>query len=159
MGQREVYQYAIPREQNPSLPLNRLLQPVLEPDLQPLTGMVQGLPATDIEERTARALHKMQVPFNFQVVVPVAGSLPGRGKVIDFLLHTRLYQPLEVDGPRWHTNAAQRGEDELRELLLNGVFRRRGWMALRRLSWLQLGSQAAADRSVRELLVGIFSLG
>jgi len=159
MVQNTIFQYEKPRRLVQPRRLNRLPQLSAAPDSPPLTGLVQEKSATDIEERVARALYKIQVPFRFQVVVPVLGSLPGRGKVIDFLLGTQVYQPLEVDGPLWHTHAAEKGEDALRELLLNAEFRKRGWLPLRRLSWLQLESQAAADHSVRQLLAGITVFG
>jgi hypothetical protein len=159
MVQDNVYQYDKPGRPARPLRLNRLPRLSAAPDSPPLTGLVQEKSATDIEERVARALYKLQVPFRFQVVVPVLGSLPGRGKVIDFLLGTRVYQPLEVDGPLWHTHAAEKGEDDLRELLLNAEFRKRGWLPLRRLGWLQLDSQDATDRSLRQLLAGITVFG
>lgn len=154
MDAQQVYRYKIKAQRKPKLRLDRIERPALVSDPEPLKGEVQGLPATDIEERVARALYKLRLPFSFQVSVPVMGSIPGRGKVIDFLLYTRVLQPLEVDGPRWHDTAGQKSEDALRQLLLNAEFRRYGWPPLGRLNWIYLQTQDDADRAVRQFLAG-----
>ena len=154
MNGQQIYRYKTKRSQKIKLNLNRVDQPVRLTDPEPLVGMVQNIPATDIEERVARALYKLQIPFAFQVTIPVMGSIPGRGKVIDFLVYTRIPLPLEVDGPRWHDTAGQKSEDALREILLNAEFRRFGWLPLSRLNWIYLETQEDADRAVRALWVG-----
>lgn len=159
MNAHQVFQYRINPRKKPVLPLNRVELPGLVSDPKPLDGEVQGMPATDIEERVARTLYKLQVPFSFQTSIPVMGSLPGRGKVIDFLLYTQLPQPLEVDGPRWHTTDGQKSEDVLREILLNVQFRRHGWLPLIRLNWMHLDTQVDADRAVRRIWTGGKMLG
>ncbi len=155
MADPQVYKYRLERTAGANQPLNRIQAAARLADAEPLAGIVQGQPATDIEERVARALYKLQVSFTFQVKVQVMGSIPGRGKVIDFLLGARIPLPLEVDGPRWHGTAGQKGEDQLREILLNAQFRRFGWYPLSRLSWTHLSTQEDADRAVRQLWVGI----
>lgn len=150
-GEAKVYQYRIPLAVKKTVRLNRLPPLALEVDPQPLSGRLQGKKATDIEERVGRALSRLRLPFRFQVLLPVPGSLPGRGKRLDFLIQNGWQQPLEVDGPRWHITSAQLGQDRLREALLNQVFRRIGWRPLKRLKWWQLQDQASADRAVRAL--------
>ena len=127
--------------------VNRLPGLKMIDDPNPLMRVVQGKRASDLEERFARALYKADLPFEFQVWIWVRGG----HKRLDFLVHHGLIYPVEVDGVIAHRTSAQQGNDIVREALLNEAFLRRGWMALRRVSWRQLDTQSAADRVVREL--------
>jgi hypothetical protein len=147
----KVYRYKAVREGEERLGLNRLpgIGEVVDP--QPLTGWVHGKRATDIEERFARGLRSMLLDFWFQVPFSTRLSVPGREKVVDFVVEKGFRYPVEVDGPMWHTISAEQGKDEVREILLNEVFRFLGYMPLQRVKWWQLESQAMADEVVREL--------
>ena len=150
-GELKVYTYKPPREEKERLTLNRLpcIQEVK--DQRPLTGWVHGKRATDIEERFARALMSMKFEFWFQVPFSTQFTIPGHEKVVDFIVENGFRYPIEVDGPVWHTIGAERGKDDVREILLNEVFRSIGYMPLQRVAWWRLESQAMADEVVREL--------
>ncbi len=145
------YKYKIPPRQDEDLDLHRL-EPVSNPaDPIPLNGWVHGKKASDLEERFARALNKLALEYWFQVKVYVATSPPGGGKRVDFAVDLGIWYPVEVDGPLGHSTAAQQGRDEVREMLLNAVFRHMCWAPLRRVKWWQLETQEMTDRIVREM--------
>jgi len=146
----KVFKYQVPRRVEERLDLNRLpgIKEITDP--KPLTGWVHGKQATDIEERFARGLMQMNLEFRFQAPFPVRDSLPGHEMVVDFVVENGFHYPVEVDGPVWHTTGAKQGKDEVREILLNEVFRSLGYMPLQRVKWWQLGNQAMADQVVRE---------
>ena len=132
---------------------NRLKQITVQADPVPLTGLVKGKPATDIEERFARALGSLGLGFRFQVRFSTVGSLPWQEKVVDFVVQVSgVFQPVEVDGDIGHRTSAQRGRDAIREVLLNEVFIRLGYLPLVRVKWFELESQEMADGVVRSML-------
>ena len=134
--------------------VNRLKPMAEGGDEPPLTGLVHGKRATDIEERFARGLDQAGLAFAFQVEVYVLGSLPGRGKVVDFVVRAGMLYPVEVDGPIGHSTAAELGADAVRTAFLNERFRKMGWALLERAPWWQLQNQAQADRTVRRVFGG-----
>jgi hypothetical protein len=153
MNKQELkeYKYKIPSRREERLDLNRLPRIKEITDPKPLTSWVHGKQATDIEERFARGLMKVNLEFRFQVPFHTRVSLPGQERVVDFVVESGFQYPVEVDGPNWHANTAERARDEVREILLNEVFRSIGYMPLQRVKWWQLESQAMADRVVREI--------
>ena len=151
MGLIKVYKYKVPSPRRERLQMNRVARIKAEADEVPLTGWVHGKRATDIEERFARALMRMGLDFRFQVPVATRVSLPGHERIVDFIVETGLKIPVEVDGPRGHNNSAQQGMDEVREMLLNEVFRWWGYSPLERVPWWRLNTQEGARILVREL--------
>jgi len=131
---------------------NRLKAITIQADPVPLTGLVKGKPATDIEERFARGLVFLGLEFRFQVRFSTVGSLPWQEKVVDFVVQASgVFQPVEVDGDIGHRTSAQRGRDAIREVLLNEVFLRLGYLPLVRVKWFELESQEMADSVVGAL--------
>lgn len=152
MAKLKPYQYKKSSKRTPSMDVNRLPVPTSETaDAIPLTGYVNCLGATDIEERFARALRKHGLRYRFQVRFETAASLPGQARVVDFVICHGLRYPVEVDGEVAHRTSAQEAADRVREALLNEVFRWRGMPPLRRVKWWQLETQVLADAVVREL--------
>jgi hypothetical protein len=135
--------------------LNRLEQITTLPDPKPLTGFVNGMRASDLEERFARGLRGAGLRFRFQYLVSVVDSLPGKEKVVDFLVEKGFFYPIEIDGLIAHHTAAQKGKDLVREILLNDKFKQRGIYPIQRVKWWQLETQEMANRIVRELFGGI----
>ena len=141
------YRKVIRRRQ--AQPINRLLK--IGPD-EKLTGKVNGLDATDIEERFARALASVGLKFRFQVRFWTANSAPWQEKEVDFVvLAAGMFQPVEVDGQIGHRTSAQLGRDAIREVLLNAIFRRLGYLPLVRVKWFELETQEMADEVVRRM--------
>lgn len=146
------YRYKLPRRQPAPVAINRLPPPTIVPaDPTPLTGYVNGVRATSIEERFARALRRRGLRFRFQVRFPTAASLPGHERVVDFVVYHGLRYPVEVDGEMTHSTSAQQGADAVREALLNEIFRWKGMLPLQRVKWWQLETQALADAAVEKL--------
>jgi hypothetical protein len=58
-----TFQYQIPSSRTVRFNLNRLDPPRVRTDPEPLTGWVNGLEASDIEERYARALRNRKIDF------------------------------------------------------------------------------------------------
>lgn len=146
------YQYRHIKQPNALLAVNRLPAPTAQPDdPNPLTGYVNGIKATNIEERFARALRQRDLHFRFQVRFPTATSLPGHERIVDFVIYYGLRYPVEVDGEMSHSTSAQLGADAVREALLNEVFRWKGMPPLRRVKWWQLETQVMADAAVSRL--------
>ena len=155
MSTVKPYFYSAPSQKVLPLDLNRLEQFKSKPDPEPLTGFVKGRSASDLEERFARGLHRAGLGFVFQYKAPVAGTLPGKEKVVDFLVKKGLLYPIEIDGLIAHLTAAQKGKDLVREILINHAFIQRGILPIRRVKWWQLETQEMANRVVRELFGGV----
>jgi hypothetical protein len=155
MSAVESYCYPISPQKTSPNNLHRLDQPKPVPDPTPLTGFVNGKRASNLEERFARGLHSAKLSFIFQYKVPVAGTLPGKEKVVDFLVERGLRYPVEIDGLIAHHTTAQKGQDVVREILINHAFIQRGILPIRRVKWWQLETQEMANRVVRELFGGI----
>lgn len=113
-----------------------------------LTGLVNGEPASDLEERLARAFYKTRRKFEFQVEVPVRSSLPGEERKVDFIVDGT--QPVEPKGYISHYRTiAQKGSDVVRELLLNEFFAANGLKPLITVPYYKLETQEMTDRWVR----------
>ena len=115
-----------------------------------LTGFVQGLPASDLEERLARSFYRFKIPFLFQVPIETSFSLPWQQKEVDFVV--RGNQPVEPDGQISHyMKKGQRADDMVRDLYLNDAFRKMGWYPIIHIKYTKLDTQDMTDRTVREL--------
>lgn len=120
-------------------------------DDEGLTGFVQGKPASDLEERIARALYKRRKRFEFQVEVFTRLSRPDDGRNVDFIVDG--VQPVEPDGFIGHYRTiSQKGNDYVRELQLNEAFRKMGLRPLIRVPYFKLQTQEMTDRWVRRNL-------
>lgn len=122
-----------------------------------LSGLVQRKPASDIEERTAISLSKMQIPFTFQARInPLAGltemkeNLPGEVE-IDFLTEYlgRLY-PLNIQGEISHFFAAwQRDRDVKKKIRIDSALSAYKAHELILVPFTKLRTQDDADRFYR----------
>ena len=123
------------------------ISPIDDP---PLTRWVNGVRASDIEERFARSLRKAKIEFSFQVPVATAFSLPGEDKVVDFLDHTNRLA-IEVDGQIGHRTASQKGKTVVRDTVLNPLLNQMGYSTLKHIEWWKMTTQELTDRAQREL--------
>lgn len=122
-----------------------------EVEQEQLSGQVQGKSASDIEERVARALYKLQLPFRFQVDYFGGRSLSG-GLVLDFLVLTPLPIPILVQGEYWHSGESK-ARDAYNIARLLDLFK--GQIAVPvELFGQDLQSQEDADRQVRQAVLG-----
>lgn len=126
-----------------------------------LTKEVQGKSASDIEERSARAIDKTDWNYTFLVrISPLTGqlterfqNLPGEYE-IDFLCtRGNTIWPILIDGEVSHFLASwQKRQDEEREAVINGALKKYGALPVKRVEFWWLADQAKANRYFRELL-------
>lgn len=127
-----------------------------------LLGVVQGLKASDLEERFARSLSKLEYPFEFRYRIssPLTGMrrLSRRftnetGEVeIDFLVQTTSITPVFIDGQIGHFYTAyQADKDALKTNATNEFGRILQWRPAIRVPFWRLQDQDMTDVTVREL--------
>ena len=150
------YKYKKPSNRAPRFTLNRYKSFNSVTDREPLTGWVNGLEASDIEERFARGLRNLQREFQFQVefnlsVNDTIGADPRDFKRVDFLVSNYLEYPVEIYGEIGHDTAAEQGKDELREFALNDAFKGMGLRPLQVVWWWELDTQDMADRKAETM--------
>lgn len=121
-------------------------------DDPPLTGWVHGLPASDLEERYARGLKNAGREFGYQINIKTAFSLPGKDKIVDFMVPTGgLVEPTDVFGALHQWPQAQL-KDKEREDELNEVFEMMPDMLPLKIIWFwKLETQDFANSIAREV--------
>ena len=96
-------------------------RPVSPPE-EILTGYVHGIRASELEERFAKALDFFGIDFIFQFEVASAYSLPGEGKLIDFIiLAGGLGIPIEIGSSFVHDSPSKKEEELFRQSLINDI--------------------------------------
>lgn len=131
-------------------PLNRV-QTLSEQEQ--FTGQIQGLKASDLEERFGRALDKRNLPYDFRL--PFFAPRGAFGEVeLDFMIHDGpLSIPVQVDGEFAHASTLQKNHDSQQDAILNDYLAKQGGtLPVKRIGARFLGSQAEADQVVRELI-------
>ena len=120
-----------------------------------LSGIVQGLAASDIEERFSRALDKDDrvIGYTFREAVLAGRNLPGQLEV-DFMIETAGGEiwPVQVDGEFAHKGASKRQEDALKDTMINDYYRRYGVHPVKRIDGDLLKTQKDANELVKEML-------
>ncbi len=141
----DQYFYPKPSSRTERMDVNRL-KPV-KADEEVLLGHLRGIEATDIEERTGKALSFNKKPYSFQIDMPIEGSPDW--KSIDFIVDN--LWPLEVNGEIGHDTSAEQGKDLIREIQLNETFEKRGLMPMTVIWWYDLENQEQANNTIRDL--------
>ena len=117
-----------------------------------LTGKVLGFPASDLEERFARALYRLNIPFLFRYRIPAWEGAPIMnllGEVeIDFLIILPVLRPVQIDGEYAHKGAEKREEDAKKDGIVNEYFSDKGALPVVRIPHYMLKSQEDANRLV-----------
>jgi hypothetical protein len=134
-------------------------------DQEVLSGEVQGMKASDLEERTARALSRMEIPFQFRVRI-TSDALGEqklttrfenvRGEVeIDFMAERNgQVTPIFVDGQIGHFFTPHQADvDKLKADIANEFGRRFGWKEAVRVPFWQLANQAMTDRTIEDIFL------
>ena len=118
-----------------------------------LTGVVQGQPASDIEERTHRALDVRRLSHDFIVYVETLYSLPFQKKQIDYMVYNgALVTPTEVDGYIGHYRTiGQQAEGWVRDLQINEALQPQGYQPIKHLPYWKLETQEKANQHIREV--------
>jgi hypothetical protein len=128
-----------------------------------LSGIVEGMKASDIEERSARAIDKLpDWRYSFRLrISPLTGRLTGNVRniagefEIDFLCNRGdSLWPILIDGEISHFKSGwQKLEDEYRTDTINAALKKYGALPVKRVEYWHLATQRQADRYFRELLV------
>ena len=122
-----------------------------------LSGKVMGKDASDIEERSAMALSKLQIPYTFRARInPLIGITEERQNIIgeveiDFLCDYfgKLY-PINIAGEISHFfTAAQQTRDMKKEAKINAALAAFNAHPLVVVPFTQLKTQAETDRLFR----------
>jgi hypothetical protein len=149
------YLYKKPSKRVANLNLDRLEQIKNPTDPIPLTGWIHGKEASDLEERFYRGVKSAGIldeDIHYNVPVRVTNGMRLEEKEVDFMIDLGVMQPVEVDGFIGHHTAAQEGYDQVREMLLNAEFRKRGICSLKRVKWWQVETQEMADATARSIV-------
>lgn len=135
-------------------------------DAEILTGTVNGLKASDLEERYARSLRKMELPFEFRfrITSPLLGRqrltqqfLNEAGEVeIDFLVERfGVITPVFIDGNIGHFfTDYQADKDAIKTNVTNEFGQSMDWRPAVRIPFWKLNDQDMTDRTVREMFSG-----
>lgn len=128
-----------------------------------LTGIVQGMKASDLEERVARALGRLEIPFQFRARISSAAlgqrrlttkfaNIRGEIEVDMLCQRDGLVTPIFVDGQIAHYFTPYQAEvDKTKTDATNEFGARLGWKPSVRLPFWRLTSQDLADRTVRNI--------
>ena len=135
----------------------------LFPPDETLTGVVQEKAASDIEERSARAIDKMpDWNYTFRIrISPLTGQLTETFQniageyEIDFLcMRGNEMKPILIDGEVSHFLASwQKVIDEEKETMINTALKKYGAHPVQRVEFWKLAEQERADITFREILL------
>ena len=146
-----VFKYKIPRKVHTPAPAFNVQ---LQADDEGLTGQIQGYPASDIEERFARALDRDErvSSYTFREAVIAGRNLPGQLEV-DFMIQTgAIVKPVQVDGEFAHKGLSKKEEDAMKDELINKFLSKYGAARVQRIDGEKLSDQRKANDLVRDLL-------
>lgn len=141
------YQYKTPRRPQEGN-VNRMPR---VSETETLSKMVQGQPASDIEERFARALSRRQYAYAFRQVINVPFQIPGQKNEVDFIVFEQGTWPIEIDGEFTHKTSEQRAHDSTRDAILDEHLGQWGWQRIQRIPGEDLEDQEMANRKVDEI--------
>lgn len=117
---------------------------------EPLTGMIGDKPASDIEERFYRGCLTNNIKSKFQEEIPVATSLPGQEKQIDFILKDR--QAVNVHGEIGHSSSSDKARDAVRNAYIDEALAKEGLPPIQTVYWYELNSQQQANETARRFV-------
>jgi hypothetical protein len=134
-------------------------------DQEQLTGQINGMKASDLEERSYRSISKLEISTEFRVRI-TSEALGDqrlthkfanvRGEVeIDFLCdHNGRTTPIFVDGSISHFfTPAQAEADKLKTELTDTFGKQFGWREAIRVPFWKLIDQEMSDRTYRDIFL------
>lgn len=150
---KKGFRYKTQKGRRESTPGNNI-QVYKSPD-EGFTGAILGKPASDIEERSARALDKLVEKsvlfYDFRVPVLAQKNMPG-WKELDFVVTTYFgVQPFEIDGEIAHKGIQQKEEDRIKDMLIDEIMKGRQ-LPIIRVPGEELKTQERADRYFSQIL-------
>lgn len=120
-----------------------------------LSGYINGMKATDIEERFARALNKDKRIDGFIFRMPIMSPRHMAGQIeLDFLAQSGPhYYPVQIDGAYAHKNIGKQQDDAKKDILINEYLRKTyNALPIIRIKGIDLETQEEADIQERELI-------
>jgi hypothetical protein len=132
-------------------------------DQEQLTGLINDEKASDLEERVARSLDRLEIPFDFRVRVTsealgqqrlTSARANIRGEVeIDMLCDRNgEVTPIFVDGQISHFFVPYQADaDKQKADIVNEFGRRFGWREAVRIPFWKLIDQDVTDRTIRDV--------
>lgn len=143
------FKFKVIRPARPTLTLQRL--PVEAKADEGFTGEVQGMPASDLEERFARALDRAGLQYAFRQVYGGARNQSGTTE-LDFMVFKGPTQyPIQIDGQFAHAGGEQKQEDLMKNAILDEALRGTNAQPVQRIPYTDLGTQEETNRLVQEL--------
>ena len=146
------YQYTIPSAPSRPDAVDRLPK---ESEVEVFTRELQGMKASDIEERSARSMDRRRVGYDFRVAFIAPANMPGEVE-LDFMVYLDggMKQPVQVDGEFAHLTASQKAEDRAKDAYLNERLKGEGALPVIRIPQRYLETQEQSNRTWDRVLAG-----
>jgi hypothetical protein len=161
MKKLKPYHYRNPRVAPPDYTTENVLR---AGDQEVLSGNIHGMKASDLEERVARALDRLEIGYEFRA--RLTSDALGRRELtnqfanirgeieIDFVCERGQTTPIFVDGQIAHFMTPHQADvDKEKENATNEFGRRLGWREAVRIPFWKLLDQAMTDRTIRDIFV------
>ena len=123
-------------------------KPNVVTDKEQLLGFVQDTNASDIEERFAKALEKLNKDYIFRVPLGQVGE-PG-WKELDFMVIDGGYFPIEIDEMGF-IHQGKETQDALKDAFVMDYFKDYNPFPVKRITGERLATQEIADQTAKEL--------
>ena len=132
-----------------------------------LLGNIGGQKASDLEERFAKSLQKLSIPFDFRVrisslvqgqrrLTTARANLPGELE-IDFLTDFGQIIPILIDGEISHfATPYQAEQDREKESLIDNFGEDMNWHPVIRVPFTEMQTQEEVDGIVRRIINGSY---
>lgn len=148
VGRVKVFQYKVNKLQPRPIPAGKAIR---FNESENLTGYINGMDASDIEERFARALDREQIKtYEFRVPMVAGRWMPGEVEVDFMVWHAGQYQPVQIDGMFAHKASSQRALDAAKDAILNQYLEGQALPVIR-INGDLLDNQDEADKIVKEM--------
>ena len=145
------FQYKIPRSPARTTNVDRLTD---SDPIETFTRELQGMKASDIEERSARSLDRRNISYDFRQAYIAPRNVQGEVE-LDFMVYIgNVMQPVQVDGEFSHFTQQQKQEDRVKDAILNERLRRDGAYPVIRIPQRHLEYQEQSDRTWDRVLAG-----
>lgn len=145
---KKPFKYKIPR---PKYEVEQVKRIKKEPAQEVLTGEIGGQPASDLEERFANALRKMDVNFQFQPTEVGIKNVQGEIRP-DFVIYSETPMVIQIDGEFAHKNAEQKASDLVKDEVLYDALRDYGFLPPVRIPGTRLETPEEADLTARQVV-------
>lgn len=120
-------------------------------DAEQLTGAVNGMRASDLEERFSRSLEKFDVSYYFRIPIGDIGQ-PG-WKELDFLIFSTVgVFAIQIDDIEFVHKGTQTTEDAITDIIIMEKLKQYGIREITHITSDRLATQALSDSVVRSLI-------